>query len=72
MKSSKLFAALLASVVIAAGAALAGEGKEAPKAKCCEKAAKEGKTCTHECCVSAAKEGKSCEHCAPKKSEEKK
>jgi len=69
MKSSKLFLALVASFVFAAGAALAGE---TPKAKCCEKAAKDGKECTHECCVAAAKEHKACEKCSEKKPEEKK
>ena len=36
---------------------------ESKPAKCCVKAAKEGKACTHECCVAAAKEGKNCEKC---------
>lgn len=75
MKTSKLYLALLASLAIAAGTALAGDPVAAdahPKAKCCEKAAKEGKTCTHECCAAAAKEHKACEKCAPKKTEEKK
>jgi hypothetical protein len=46
---------------------------------CCEKAAAEGKECTHKCCATAHKDGKSCEKCNPnkedlklKKKEEKK
>ena len=34
---------------------------------CCQKAAAEGKECTHKCCVTAHKEGKSCEKCNPNK-----
>ena len=34
---------------------------------CCEKAAADGKECTHKCCVAAHKDGKSCEKCNPDK-----
>jgi hypothetical protein len=36
---------------------------EGGKAKCCMKAEKDGKTCSHQCCVDGAKEGKNCEAC---------
>ncbi len=39
---------------------------DAQPAKCCAKAAKEGKKCDHECCEKAAKDGKNCEHCGGK------
>ncbi len=61
MKCSKLFLALIASFVFSAGVALADHHA---KAKCCEKAAKDGKECTHECCVAAAKDHKTCEKCS--------
>ena len=32
-------------------------------APCCEKAQKDGKTCTHSCCVEAAKAGDNCTKC---------
>jgi hypothetical protein len=38
---------------------------------CCEKAAAEGKECTHKCCIEAKKAGKICEKCNPKKAEKK-
>ena len=37
------------------------------KLTCCEKAAADGKECSHKCCVAAHKEGKSCEKCNPNK-----
>ncbi len=39
------------------------DSTESRKAKCCEKAGKEDKGCSHECCVEAAKAGKNCEKC---------
>ncbi|HET7538012.1 MAG TPA: hypothetical protein VFJ90_16245 [Candidatus Didemnitutus sp.] len=60
------------SAIIALGLALgyafsdgAEEAKkpEGQKAKCCQKAEKDGKKCEHSCCVDAAKEGKNCEKC---------
>ena len=38
---------------------------------CCEKAAAEGKECTHKCCAAAHKDGKSCEKCNPNKEDPK-
>jgi hypothetical protein len=68
MKSLKL---LVAASLLAFGAALiqaADKPAEAKSdtAKCCAKAAKDGKTCAHECCVAAAKDGKNCEKCGGK------
>ena len=74
----KSIVALIVGSMLAAGALFAAEGKEKAKAAgCCAKAAKDGKTCTHECCVAAAKDGKNCEKCGgsgalKKKAEEKK
>ena len=55
------------SVVACTMALLAGPAMGAEKSKdktCCEKAAADGKECTHKCCVAAHKEeGKSCEKC---------
>lgn len=44
-----------------------GAEKESAKKTCCEKAADDGKDCTHKCCVAAHKDGKSCVHCNPDK-----
>lgn len=54
--------------IIALGLALGylvseAAGKRAP---CCEKAAKQGRTCDHACCIEAAKHGKNCEKCGGK------
>ena len=49
-------------------AGIAGAADKAGKKQtCCEKAAVEGKECTHKCCVTAHKEGKPCEKCNPNK-----
>jgi hypothetical protein len=66
MKSYKLL--LVVAALASASFAFAEEAKkDAPaephKAKCCMKAEKDGKACTHECCVEAAKAGKNCEKC---------
>jgi hypothetical protein len=66
MKSFKVLFVLVA--LVSASFAFAEETKSAPaaeshKGKCCAKAEKEGKACTHECCVEAAKAGKNCEKC---------
>jgi len=37
------------------------------KLTCCEKAAADGKDCSHKCCLAAHKDGKSCEKCNPNK-----
>ena len=66
MKSFKILFVIAA--LVSAGFVSAEEGKAAPaaeshKAKCCAKAEKDGKACTHECCAEAAKAGKNCEKC---------
>ena len=61
MKKS-LVALVIGSFVIA-GLAFAADKVESKVAGCCAKAAKEGKTCSHECCVAAAKEGNNCTKC---------
>jgi hypothetical protein len=66
MKLIKSLAAIGCASFLLAGAAFAAEKS------CCEKAAAEGKDCTHPCCVEAKKAGKTCEKCNPKKVEEKK
>lgn len=60
-----LVVAALASAILT-GVSLAAEKT------CCEKAAAEGKECTHKCCVEAKKAGKVCEKCNPAKKDEKK
>jgi len=61
MKLIKRLTAVTCALALLAGPALAAEKT------CCEKAAAEGKECTHKCCVTAHKEGKSCEKCNPNK-----
>jgi hypothetical protein len=61
MKSIKTIVALTCALAVFACTAPAAEKT------CCEKAAAEGKECTHKCCVDAKKEGKTCEKCNPKK-----
>ena len=67
MKSFKILFVLAA--LVSAGFAFAEDAKkDAPaaephKGKCCAKAEKDGKACTHECCAEAAKAGKNCEKC---------
>lgn len=65
MKTLRLIIALgVVGFVVSARAA--DEKKEAPAdkpAKCCAKAAADGKECTHGCCVEAAKAGNNCEKC---------
>lgn len=74
----KYFKFVLAATVLAFGAAVvsAGDDKapasDAKPAKCCAKAAKDGKTCDHECCSAAAKDGKNCEKCGGKNAPAKK
>jgi hypothetical protein len=54
------------SAIITLGLALgylvsdAAERKAAP---CCEKAARQGRTCDHKCCIEAARQGRNCEKC---------
>jgi len=55
--------------IIALGLALGylvSDAAEPKRAKCCEKAAKEGRSCDHACCIDAAKHGKNCEKCGGK------
>ncbi len=64
MKLRNTIVALVAGALLTAGVAFAADTKtEAKAAKCCAKAAADGKTCTHECCIAAAKDGKNCEKC---------
>ena len=64
MKLRNTIAALAAGALLLAGVAFAADTKTENKAaKCCAKAAADGKTCEHECCIAAAKEGKNCEKC---------
>jgi len=67
MKSYKTL--LVVAALASASFAFAAEAKKEPaaepqKGKCCAKAEKDGKACTHECCAEAAKAGKACEKCA--------
>ena len=61
MKLIKILSAIGCSVALLASPAMAGEKT------CCEKAAADGKECTHKCCVAAHKDSKSCEKCNPHK-----
>lgn len=67
MKPTKTLLSLLVASFVMAGVAFASDQKpataEAKPAKCCAKAAKDGKTCDHECCAEAAKAGKNCDKC---------
>ena len=65
MKLRNTLIALVAGAFLTVGVAFAADTKTetAKVANCCAKAAKDGKTCTHECCIAAAKEGKNCEKC---------
>lgn len=68
MKLIKVLA-VMAMAVSLVTMAQAEDKKPAPKGepgKCCAKATKEGKTCSHECCVKATKAGKNCEKCGGK------
>ncbi|TAK93977.1 MAG: hypothetical protein EPO07_17420 [Verrucomicrobia bacterium] len=64
----KVLKTLIAAAI--ATALLTGVSFAAEKT-CCEKAAADGKDCTHKCCVEAKKAGKVCEKCNPKKDEKK-
>lgn len=67
MKSARILPSLLVAASLFAGVAFAGDAKpanaESKEAKCCMKAAKDGKTCDHSCCTEAAAAGKNCEKC---------
>ena len=66
MKQLKLMVILGCLSSLLGGSTLAAD-KPAKKLTCCEKAAADGKECTHKCCVAAHKNGKSCEKCNPNK-----
>ncbi|MEZ0217031.1 MAG: hypothetical protein ACAH89_07845 [Rariglobus sp.] len=67
MKTLRLSLALIVASFAFANLVRAEDTKPAAKpAKCCEKAAADGKACTHSCCASAAKDGKNCEKCGGK------
>ena len=61
MKLIRILSAVVCALALLASPALAREKT------CCEKAAAEGKECTHKCCVAAHKDHKSCEKCTPNK-----
>lgn len=67
MKTPKIVFSFVMAAFLGAGIALADQKDvstaEAKKARCCEKAAQNGKDCTHACCVDAAKAGRNCEGC---------
>jgi hypothetical protein len=64
MNLLKLLLTLGCVVSLLGGPTLAAD-TPAKKLTCCEKAAAEGKECSHKCCVAAHKAGKSCEKCNP-------
>lgn len=66
MKTLRLMAVLVVSTFCFAGLAQAGDKPAGDSAKCCAKAAADGKSCEHACCVDAAKAGKNCEGCGGK------
>ena len=61
MKVIKILCTVGCALALLASPALAREKT------CCEKAAADGKECTHKCCVAAHKDHKSCEKCNPNK-----
>ena len=61
MKMMKILCTVGCALALLASPALAREKT------CCEKAAADGKECTHKCCVAAHKDHKSCEKCNPNK-----
>lgn len=68
MKSLPIIRLIALFSLAAVGSALAADAHkdaapDSKQAKCCAKAAKDGKACEHECCVEAAKAGKNCEKC---------
>lgn len=66
MKHIRSLLALTVASFVLSGVALAGDDKPAAAskpAKCCAKAAKDGKACEHECCTAAAAAGKNCDKC---------
>jgi len=71
MKLIKVLSVIACAVALMAGPAIGAEKEKSDKT-CCEKAAAEGKECTHKCCVAAHKDGKSCEKCNKNKEDVKK
>mgnify|MGYP003349139935 CR=1 FL=1 len=65
MKVLKTLCAAVIAMALLTGVSFAAEKS------CCEKAAAEGKECTHKCCVEAKKAGKTCEKCNGKKEDKK-
>lgn len=66
MKPIRSLLALTVAAFVFSGVAFAGDDKPAAAskpAKCCAKAAKDGKACDHECCGTAAAAGKNCDKC---------
>jgi hypothetical protein len=66
MKNIRILVAFALLGLAATALRAADEKKDVPAdkpAKCCAKAATDGKACTHECCVEAAKAGNNCEKC---------
>lgn len=66
MKSFRLVVAFAVAAFAAAALPADEAKKDVPAdkaAKCCAKAAAEGKACAHSCCAEAAAAGKNCEKC---------
>jgi hypothetical protein len=73
MKTLRVMFSLAVAAIAFATYARAADAKPAgTPAKCCEKAAADGKKCDHECCTEAAKAGKNCEKCHGTNTAEKK
>lgn len=65
MKLIKILGAAAITMALTVGPVMAADKT------CCEKAAAQGKECSHKCCVSAHRDGKSCEKCNPSKQDVK-
>ena len=72
MKLIKVLSVIACAISLMAAPAIGAETDKAADKTCCEKAAAEGKECTHKCCVAAHKDGKSCEKCNKNKEDVKK
>jgi len=63
MRTLRLCAIIVLGIALGYLVSDAAERRAAP---CCEKAAKQGRTCDHKCCIEAARQGKNCEKCGGK------
>lgn len=66
MKLIKVLAIVAMAVSLATVVHAEDKKPKGTPGKCCAKAEKEGKKCTHPCCVEAQKAGKNCEKCGGK------